>query len=53
MKINTARKASNYAPPKIDEISITGGEAVMTSNFGQTENYDIFNGDNEDGTQSW
>ena len=43
-----------YAHPTL-EVSCFKSECstVITSNFGNTESYNIFQGDNEDGTQSW
>ena len=42
-----------YAPPTL-EVSCFKSECSITSNFGNTESYKIFEGDNEEhGTQSW
>ncbi len=40
MKINTARKASNYAPPTLESMELLESESVMLSGF--TETYDIY-----------
>lgn len=47
-------RAILYAPPTL-EVSCFKSEcsSVIASNFGNTESYNIYQGDNADGTQSW
>lgn len=45
-------RAILYAPPTL-EVSCFKSECSITSNFGNTESYNIYQGDNQDGTQSW
>ncbi len=47
-------RALSYAPPTL-EMSCFESECstVLQSNFGSTESYNIYQGDNADGTQSW
>ena len=42
-----------YAPPTLEVSCFKSECSAVLSNFGSTESYNIYQGDNEDGTQSW
>ena len=42
-----------YAPPTLEVSCFESECSAVLSNFGNTESYNIYQGDNADGTQSW
>ena len=42
-----------YAPPTLEVSCFKSECSAVLSNFGNTESYNIYQGDNADGTQSW